>query len=156
MYSVFQPSKTTRDKRNSGIIRKLPAAGLIVLLATSLAACTVTRQMSSLVEEDNLVTGSVSEPVKKEGVESTDADVIKEIVADTNAEKVKTSALAWSNPDTGNSGTIVAIDKFVGSHGQKCKKFQTTIDSFVGISFYDGETCEVKRGMWVLSWFTRR
>ena len=156
MYLVYQPSKIAQNKRKSAFVNNLLKAGTVCLLTFTISACTVTRQMSSLVEEDNLVTGSVSEPVKKDGVETTDADVIKEIVADTSEEKVSTNALAWSNPDTGNSGTIVAIDKFVGSHGQKCKKFQTTIDSFVGISLYDGETCEVKRGMWVLSWFTRR
>ena len=112
--------------------------------------------MNSVVEENTLVTGSVTKPVELEGVESTDAEVIKDIVVDSKSAKNKTGELAWNNPDTGNSGTIVAIDKFVGSHGQKCKKFQTTIDSFVGISLYDGETCEVKRGLWVLSWFMRR
>ena len=63
--------------------------------------------------------------------------------------------LAWSNPETGNSGTITAIDKFIGNHGQSCKKFRTTVDSFMGISLYNGETCELKPGFWVLSWFIR-
>jgi len=128
----------------------------MLLLMAFVSSCSVSSQMNSIVEENTLVTGSVAKPVEPQGVESTDAEVIKDIVADNNPTQTKTNELAWNNPDTGNSGTIVAINKFVGSHGQKCKKFQTTIDSFVGISLYDGETCEVKRGSWVLSWFMRR
>jgi surface antigen len=63
--------------------------------------------------------------------------------------------LAWSNPDTGNHGTIMAINKFVGNEGQSCKKFQTTVDSFTGISIYNGEACELRHGTWVLSRFMR-
>ena len=125
-------------------------------LALMLAACSMTSKTASLVDENTLITGSVAKPSKPEGVEGTDAEVIKSLVADADVTKRKTSELAWNNPDTGNSGTILAINKFVGSSGQKCKKFQTTVDSFMGISLYDGETCEVKTGLWVLSWFMRR
>ncbi len=156
MYSLYQPSKTERNKHNSVLNNGLLKLTGVIYLTFSISACSISSQMSSMVDEDTLVTGSVADPAKPEGVESTDAEVIKDIVAVSNTEKPQTSELAWNNPDTGNSGTIVAIDKFVGSHGQKCKKFQTTIDSFVGISLYDGETCEIKRGMWVLSWFMRR
>ncbi len=156
MRSLYQPSKTERNKHNPVLNNCLLKLSSIVILTFSISACSISSQKSSMVDESTLVSGSVAKPVKPEGVESTDAEVIKDIVAVSNTEKPQTSELAWNNPDTGNSGTIVAIDKFVGSHGQKCKKFQTTIDSFVGISLYDGETCEIKRGMWVLSWFMRR
>jgi len=156
MHPNYQPPNTERNKPKSWVNKSLFSQCCLLLVTLSVSACSITSQMNSVVEENTLVTGSVTKPVEPDGVESTDAEVIKDIVADSNSEKNKTSELAWNNPDTGNSGTIVAIDKFVGSHGQKCKKFQTTIDSFVGISLYDGETCEVKRGLWVLSWFMRR
>ncbi len=145
-----------RNKPKTWLSKSLLNQTCVLLVAISISACSVNSQMNSVVKENMLVTDSVTKPVEPEGVESTDAEVIKDIVVDSSSAKNKTSELAWNNPDTGNSGTIVAIDKFVGSHGQKCKKFQTTIDSFVGISLYDGETCEVKRGLWVLSWFMRR
>lgn len=131
-------------------------SGAALLVVASLCACTMTSKTAALKDEDVLVTGSVAAPVKQDGVDGTDAEVIKKVVTTIEPSSTQTSELAWSNPDTGNSGTILAIDKFVGSHGQKCKKFQTTIDSFMGISLYDGETCEVKSGSWVLSWFTRK
>ena len=156
MYFLYQASKTKRNKRYEALGAIAPKLACLAVLSLSISACTVSSKVDSLVEADTLVTGSVAKPTKPEGVDGTDAEVIKSVVVDAGNMRAETSELAWSNPDTGNKGTIVAIDKFVGSHGQNCKKFQTTVDSFVGISLYDGETCEVKRGMWVLSWFMRR
>ena len=156
MFSLYQTPKTDQNKRNFLRLRTAVKISGLLALALTISSCTTASTGSSLVDESTLVTGSVAKPTKSEGVQGTDAEVIKTLVADTKNSKPKTSELAWSNPDTGNSGTIVAIDKFVGSHGQQCKKFQTTVDSFMGISLYDGETCEVKRGLWVLSWFARR
>ena len=128
---------------------------MALALASSATGCTLNKTMSSLESEPEIVTSSVTKPVKAEGIDSTDAEMIKNVVAEAEASEPTPSTLAWSNPDTGNSGTIMAIDKFVGSHGQKCKKFQTTVDSFMGISLYKGETCELKSGFWVQSWFLR-
>ncbi len=156
MFLKYEPSKSSRNKQNCSAITLGTKACAIVVLGVLVSSCSVTSQTASLTDEDLLVTGSVAKPNKPEGVDGTDAELIKTVVVDSGPIKPQSSELAWNNPDTGNSGTIVAIDKFVGSHGQSCKKFQTTIDSFMGISLYDGETCEVKRGLWVLSWFTRR
>ncbi len=154
MYQYHQASNISLNKP-FGLSRKILVNAIAgSLMALTISACSTTTKTASLLDESTLVTGSVSKPTKPEGVAGTDAEVIKKVVVDSQV--VKTSELAWRNPDTGNSGTILAIDKFVGSSGQKCKKFQTTVDSFMGISLYDGETCEVKRGLWVLSWFMRR
>lgn len=125
---------------------------LALALAMPLGACSLSRT-AALEDERTLVTSSITKPVAAEGIDSTDVEVIKNTVA--TADFAMAPELAWSNPDTGSRGTIKAIDKFVGSHGQKCKKFQTTVDSFTGISLYNGETCEARQDSWVLSWFTR-
>lgn len=130
-------------------IFKLAAVCALVL---PLGACSLSRT-AALEDERALVTSSIAKPVVVEGIDSTDAEVIKNAVA--SADTAIEPELAWSNPDTGSRGTIKAIDKFVGSHGQKCKKFQTTVDSFTGISLYNGETCEARKDSWVLSWFRR-
>lgn len=139
--------------KNTGLAGIFKQSAILAIIA-SLSACTVNNTVS-LDSEPEIITSSISEPVKAEGIDTTDTDIIKTVVA--GAEKIEppSNVLAWSNPDTGNHGTIVAIDKFVGSHGQKCKKFQTTVDSFMGISIYNGETCEMRKGFWVLSWFNR-
>ncbi len=127
---------------------------LAVACAFSVSGCTVSRTLSSASLAPEPVSASVASTIKTEGIDSTDTELIKQVVA--QSETAQTSELAWSNPDTGNKGTIMAIDKFVGSHGQKCKKFETTVDSFMGISIYNGETCELRSGFWVLSWFLRK
>ncbi len=105
--------------------------------------------------DSQIITASINKSVKAEGIDSTDAELIKTTVIKSEPASRPTDLLAWSNPDTGNRGTIKAIEKFVDSRGQQCKKFQTTVDSFMGVSLYNGETCELKTGFWVLSLFVR-
>ena len=133
--------------------RVIQAVGAVILCGT-LSACSLTSTLGTASTDKQLVTNSITKPVEQNGVASTDAELIKTVVADASSNQ-SSDILAWQNPDTGNKGTITAIDKFVGSHGQKCKKFQTTVDTFMGISLYNGETCELKKGFWVLSWFIR-
>jgi len=116
-----------------------------------ISACSVSSGLDSLSSEDTVITSSVTQNTQLQGIDTADAEIIKSTVAQSEASNV----LAWTNPETGNKGTITAINKFVGSHGQKCKKFQTTVDTFMGISIYNGETCELKPGFWVLSWFLK-
>ena len=59
---------------------------------------------------------------------------------------------AWANEETGNSGTITAIEEAV-KEGRRCYRFLTTLESFTGISLYDAETCEMTAGQWVMSFF---
>lgn len=123
----------------------------IIAAAVLISGCSVSSSLDSLATEDTVITSSVTQNTEPQGIDTADAEIIKSTVAEAETSNV----LAWTNPETGNKGTITAIDKFVGSHGQKCKKFQTTVDTFMGISIYNGETCELKTGFWVLSWFLK-
>ena len=128
---------------------------LPILLIVTLGAsgCAVSgNSLPELVDNNALVTSSVASKTKTEGIAETDAEIIKETVA---AAKVShdNAPLAWANPQTGSSGTIVAIDKFMGKHGHRCRGFKTSVDSFMGIAFYNGEACRISAGKWVLSWF---
>lgn len=107
--------------------------------------------LGSATKSNDIVTSSIAKPIKSEGIGSDDAEIIKSTVAQSDESQL----LAWQNPNTGNKGTITAIDGFIGEEGQQCKKFQTTVDTFMGISLYNGETCELRQGFWVLSWFLR-
>lgn len=159
VFSVGDPTLTGTAARYHAPADHTPARKILkpaacALLALALGGCSLTRT-AHLEGEPALVTSSVTRPVKGEGIESSDADLIKSVVAGAPNGREPIGALAWTNPDTGNRGTIMAIDRFVGNHGQNCKKFKTTVDSFVGISLYNGETCELQDDFWVLSWFTR-
>ena len=132
-------------------VNHMARSALICVACVTLPACSVSSTIDDTTSQDQIITSSVTKPVQPEGIESADAEIIKSAVAASNNSNV----LAWQNPETGNKGTITAINKFTGSHGQKCKKFQTTVDTFMGISLYNGETCELKKGFWVLSWFLK-
>ncbi|MEM8749332.1 MAG: RT0821/Lpp0805 family surface protein [Pseudomonadota bacterium] len=129
------------------------APAMLVAACVALSACAVNgNSLPELTSSDQLVTNSVAEQARPNGVSKTDAEVIKSTVASID-DASRTEPLAWSNPETGSSGAIVAIDQFMGKHGQRCKGFKTTLSSFMGISYYDGEACQISPGEWVLSWF---
>ncbi len=125
-----------------------------LLLSLTVSACSITGPNPAGLESDaKLITSSVTKPAKPAGVASTDAEVIKIAVAEAELRKNVSTFLAWTNPATGSSGTIMAIDRFMGKHGQKCRGFKTTVKTFMGIAFYNGETCQISPSEWVLSWF---
>ena len=144
-------SHITGVRRQIG--RPLQLSLLLLTLGISASGCAVTgNSLPEIADGKQLVTNSVVEKAKTEGIEETDAELIKSTVA--NASHVSASKpLAWSNPKTGASGAIVAIDKFMGKHGQNCRGFKTSVDNFMGIAFYNGEACQISAGEWVLSWF---
>jgi surface antigen len=133
----------------------IPHGIAVCTLLLALQACSLGANQALLESEPQIITSSVTRPVKADGIDSSDAEAIKSAVANAVPQKAPDLSLAWSNPDTGNHGTIMAIEKYVGSHGQQCKKFRTTVDSFKGVSLYNGEACEVASDSWVLSWFLR-
>ncbi len=134
--------------------RKYIRLASMVIIALGVSACSVSGPKVSTLESDaSLVTNSVAKPTQIAGIEKTDAEVIKSTVVAANPKPKSSLALAWANPDTGSSGTITAIDKFLGNHGQKCRGFKTTVSTFMGISFYNGEACQISPSEWVLSWF---
>lgn len=128
----------------------LGAVAGVALAAGS--GCAVGGNVAQVTDTDALVTESVVTANRPTGVSEEDARVITDTVAGARAAGT-IEPLAWSSPSTGASGTIVAIDAFLGKHGQSCRGFRTSMSTFAGIGFYDGETCQVDRGAWVLSWF---
>ncbi|MDD9910669.1 MAG: RT0821/Lpp0805 family surface protein [Ahrensia sp.] len=128
---------------------------VIISSALIVSGCSLSSGLPQpkLASSDDIITGSVVKQAKPEGVAQTDADIIKSTVAAAETEASTIRPLAWSNPETGSSGAIVAIDTFMGKHGQSCRGFKTSVANFTGVSFYNGETCKVAEDRWVLSWF---
>lgn len=150
------PPVTSRDQhigQPPAPVNRIQLSGLICVATTAfLTACSISSGDGLSASKDEIVTSSVTKPAEIEGIGTRDAEIIKATVVQSDSGAL----LAWQNPESGNKGTITAIDKFVGSNGQQCKKFQTTVDTFMGVSLYNGETCELKKGFWVLSWFIRQ
>lgn len=155
----FSPESNPVFRIHRGVGKKVAMRRFVKLAGAlacclSIGACTLSKAVS-LNNEPEIITSSIAEPAKADGIDTTDTDIIKTVVAGAEEAKPPSNLLAWSNPGTGNHGTIMAIDRFVGDQGENCKKFQTTVDSFTGISIYNGETCELRKGTWVLSRFMR-
>ena len=127
-------------------------AGVVFVAAGLASGCAVNQGVEEVASPDVLVTESVAQANRPGGVSETDARVITDTVAKAPAG-APVRPLAWSNPSTGSSGTIMAIDAFLGKHGQSCKGFKTSVSSFMGIALYDGEACQISPGEWVLSFF---
>ncbi len=139
--------------RGDGMTAVMTRAAAFLVLSLSVSACTVSgTSIPEVMATDKAVTSSVAKPTKAQGIAGTDAEVIKEAVASA-PESEKVLPLAWQNPETGSSGSIMAIDKFMGKHGQSCRGFKTSVASFMGIALYNGEACQISPGEWVLSWF---
>lgn len=126
---------------------------LLVFSTLVISGCAINGNTLPQIADDNsIVTESVTKGATPAGIAKGDAEVIKSAVAEAPIEE-RIKPLAWSNPQTGSTGTIVAIDKFMGKHGQQCRGFKTSVDTFMGIAFYNGEACQISPGEWVLSWF---
>lgn len=108
--------------------------------------------LPSVTSGEDLVTNAVNEETKPEGVDGTDAKVITQVVTTVPTPR-QNMALNWSNPETGSTGTVMSIDTFKGKHGQMCRGFKTSVNSFMGVALYNGETCKVREDRWLLTWF---
>jgi len=137
--------------------RHIGQARLWVKLILPLSVCLLASGCSlfsggSGLESDDTVTGSINPQIEAQGIDNGDADVIRAVVG--AAEKPQPShVLAWHNPETGSHGSVSAITPFEGSHGQDCRNFKATVNSFTGAAVFAGETCQASRAGWVLSWF---
>ena len=124
----------------------------VLLLPLALAACTAAPRTASLQPADALVTGSVTAANERNAIDPGTAEIIKERVSTATAFA---APLEWRNEETGSSGAIMRIETYKGRHGQSCRSFRTSIANFLGVSLFDGETCEVAKRSWILSWLKR-
>ena len=72
----------------------------IPALTLMLTGCSLTSTFESAKTDDEVITASVTKPVRHEGINSGDAEIIKTIVVGAEGSGL----LAWQNPNTGNKG----------------------------------------------------
>ncbi|MEM1316857.1 MAG: RT0821/Lpp0805 family surface protein [Pseudomonadota bacterium] len=150
--AFIEPCCGTSDARlpYAGSVRNAASA---LAMAAFLSGCAVGgNSLATISSGEQLVTNAVNEETKTEGVDGTDAKVITDVVATVPTPR-QNMALNWSNPETGSTGTVLSIDAFKGKHGQICRGFKTSVNSFMGVALYNGETCKVREDRWLLTWF---
>ena len=55
---------------------------------------------------------------------------------------------SWSNPDSGNSGTVTPTQTMISANSQPCREFQTTVNIGGELSQAYGTACRQADGSW--------
>lgn len=132
-----------------------------ILVALSvLPACTqmsVSLNNSEYREPLNLTQSSANSPQKKTaGIEISDKSIITETIETALNDKTERDdvfePLAWTNPESGNSGTILSllsVEKSGSVAG--CTDFITSANTVGGVRAYEGRSCpDAKRRMQIV------
>ncbi|WP_061932529.1 RT0821/Lpp0805 family surface protein [Aureimonas sp. AU22] len=128
----------------------------VCVLAAGLSGCTVIsgKGLEDVAVDQTLTTASIP-PVDPAFAAETlsDSRTVRNAVSAANIDKVDTAPLAWSNADTGASGTITAISE-TRAGDAVCRQFTTSRQRFDGVALYAGEACTTGQGEWTLTRFS--
>ncbi len=129
---------------------------LLCLIAAGLSGCTVIsgKGLEEAAVDKSLTTASIP-PIDPAVAAETlsDSRTVRNAVSAANIGRVASEPLAWSNAETGASGTITAIDERRAGD-EICRSFTTSRQRFDGVSLYAGEACTRGQGEWTLTRFT--
>jgi surface antigen len=95
---------------------------------------------------DEIVTGSIRKPVAADP--ESDGEVIRRAVE--TASPIATARIEWTNPASGNSGTISELVEGKARNGAPCRAFATTLTTIEGVALYRGRACQGYTGPWDL------
>ncbi|WP_062112505.1 RT0821/Lpp0805 family surface protein [Aureimonas sp. AU40] len=132
-----------------GIWKALAASCVL----TVLGGCTVMsgKALEDAAKVDHSIQTASLEPAPSPETES-DGLTVRNAVSSANLDRTQAEPLAWSNTDTGASGTITAIEE-TRAGDQICRSFKTSRQRFDGVAVYKGETCTRGSGEWTLTRF---
>jgi surface antigen len=124
---------------------KIQSAWLAALVISgSLGACSPVSMPigSSDIETPLVLTGSIPsvEDEAYTDISTDDRKLIAKTIHTALDEDNAVEALAWSNSESGNSGTISGLDvsKFEDTG---CLSFKTTANTITGLRLYEGTAC---------------
>jgi len=96
---------------------------------------------------DELTTGSIGGA--KAPAPDSDAEMVRRTV-ETAVRTAGSAQLAWTNPTSGNSGTVSELVEARAKNGAPCRDFATTLATIQGISLWRGRACQGYSGPWDL------
>jgi hypothetical protein len=128
---------------------------LVVVLAAPLSGCGVAMPLSEWLSPTPAaeapppeeITGSIPMPTPRASAIG-DSEAIRRVVE--TAVPTAVTALAWTNPATGNSGTITELVATRGTDGSACRDFRATVATIAGVGLYAGRACRGHLGLWDL------
>jgi surface antigen len=134
--------------RYSALPKLLHACVLSFSALVLLSACGVSGNAMKKAETDPaIVTGSVANGAATDQDAISDIATIRNAVSSANLEASGGQPLSWANQDTGSRGQVTSIAE-ANQDGRVCRKFQTSRESFEGISLFTGRTCLNDDGQW--------
>ena len=99
-----------------------------------------------MMPDRSMVTSAIPDSVAN----LTNEDLIRLAVADADVKKGMIQDIPWTNPKTGDGGTVSYVRE-AGKVGQVCREFIVSKHRYDGVSQYQGEICRVRLGKdWVL------
>lgn len=142
--------------RKSWFVRQLLVLScLIAVSGCAMGGFDMADAVSDSSPDLSIVTGSVNAPDKTDMDSYTLSDqaTIKNVVSALNFAQWSGETVPWANPDTGSQGTITTMNERK-LDGVLCREFETSRESFSGVSLYKGEACMQSGGIWRMTSFS--
>ncbi len=124
----------------------------VLSVVLPVSACGSAGGLSKADTDPSLVTGSVQREALSDSAQTSDANTIRNAISAANLDMSGGVPLPWANRDTGSRGTVNQINESE-KDGIVCRKFETSRESFEGISLYQGDVCLGADGQWFMQEF---
>jgi 17 kDa outer membrane surface antigen len=126
---------------------------LFVTLA--LSACgTMGGGLKKVDSEPEIVTGSIPDEGVVNTGEVSDANTIRNAISAVDLSRSSSLPFSWANRETGSSGTISKVSE-LNNDGVVCRKFETSRESYDGVSLFHGAACIGADGQWFMQEFAQ-
>ncbi|NMG38860.1 hypothetical protein GRZ55_06335 [Chelativorans sp. ZYF759] len=135
-------------------LRPLLRGGLLFLVMLACAGCSARGiTLDTIAQDRSIITGSTGTQARPDEQVVADEATVRNAVTSADLESLPVGGmLAWNNSRTGSRGRVTEIEEYRES-GRPCRRFQTTRESFDGISLYSGEACLLSGSEWTLLYF---
>jgi len=110
------------------------------LLAAPLTACESVRN----------AVGSVFQPDLRAEMSDSDVDLAVATMQASLESDPNGTASSWSNPETGNRGSITPLETFQTDEGYYCREFEEALSVGGRSGSYDNAACRDDDGTWRL------
>ena len=120
--------------------------GAALLITSVIPGCSSMPLASNDIDSPTILTGSIpsNTDVAYADVDERDREILALTLdsasVDPNDQVTPVQTLAWTNPESGNSGTISNVD-LTKLPDTGCVEFDTTANTIAGIKIYHGTAC---------------
>lgn len=125
----------------------------VAFLTASLTSCVSLDLFGGNSVDSTITTGSVSN--RPNTASMSDDMTVRNAVSSADLSRMNNVALPWANTATGSAGVVNKIEE-VSARGVTCRNFETTRHAYNGIANFEGQTCRVGTGEWLITKFSEK